>query len=137
MGNKEKRPNKNLRKVVKITLVLLFLWFLGIYVYSMYQDIEIKSSNYEIERMLSTNSEKTVEKAKKESDKIADMIEETVLKVVGISKIKDNGNSVFRTNNESELGLGTGIIVSDNGYILSNSHVTGEKYSNCYITLDN
>ena len=137
MVKKEKRPNKNLRKVVKITFILLFLWFLGIYVYSMYQDIEIKSSNYEIERMLSTNSGQTVDNAKKESIKIADMLEATVSKVVGISKLKDNGNSVFGTNDESKLGLGTGIIVSDNGYILSNSHVTGEKYSNCYITLDN
>ena len=137
MGKIEKRPNKNLRKVVKISLILLFLLFLGIYVYSIYQDIEIKSLDYETELMLSTNSEQTVENAKQESFKIADMIEETVSKVVGISKIKDNGDSVFGTNDESKLGLGTGIIVSDNGYILSNSHVTGEKYSNCYITLDN
>lgn len=33
------------------------------------------------------------------------------------------------------MGLGTGIIVSENGYILTNEHVSGEKYSNCYVTL--
>lgn len=34
------------------------------------------------------------------------------------------------------MGLGTGIIISSNGYILSNSHVTGEKYSTCYVTIE-
>ena len=35
------------------------------------------------------------------------------------------------------MGLGTGVIVSSNGYIISNCHVTGEKLSTCYITLAN
>ena len=57
--------------------------------------------------------------------------------VVGISKLKDNGSSIFSSNNETSLGLGTGMIVSSNGYILSNEHVTGSKYSTCYVTLEN
>ena len=43
----------------------------------------------------------------------------------------------FQRGNENLLGLGTGIIVTENGYILSNEHVTGEKHSRCYITLEN
>ena len=46
------------------------------------------------------------------------------------------GGSILSTASETELGLGTGVIVSSNGYILSNSHVTGEKYSTCYVTLE-
>ena len=47
-------------------------------------------------------------------------------------------NSIFSsTGSYNELGLGTGIIVSSNGYILSNCHVTGEKSSTCYIILEN
>ena len=57
--------------------------------------------------------------------------------IVGISKIKNKGNSIFLNNSASDLGLGTGMIVSENGYILTNWHVAGNKYSNCYITLEN
>lgn len=31
--------------------------------------------------------------------------------------------------------FGSGIILTDNGYILSNEHVTGSKYSKCYISI--
>ena len=78
-----------------------------------------------------------MDKAQENSKTIADMIEETTRSVVGISKLKNAGNSIFSNHDETELGLGTGMLVSSNGYILSNSHVTGEKYSNCYVTLEN
>ena len=78
-----------------------------------------------------------MEKEEENSKKVADIIEETTKKVVGISKLKNAGSSILSKSTESELGLGTGIIVSDNGYILSNEHVTGSKFSKCYVTLEN
>lgn len=56
--------------------------------------------------------------------------------IVGISKLKQIGTSVFVSGAEEKLGLGSGVIITDNGYIVSNQHVTGNKYSTCYITLD-
>ncbi len=134
---RKRRTKRNQKKVLKTALILLFLWVITIYIYDMYQKIEITNSNYETEYMLSTNSEETVEEVEEESENIANMIEKTIPKVVGISKLKENGDSIFGENNESELGLGTGIILTSDGYILSNEHVTGDEYSNCYITLDN
>ncbi|MBR3162539.1 MAG: trypsin-like peptidase domain-containing protein [Clostridia bacterium] len=78
----------------------------------------------------------TVEKVEEKSNTIADTIENVTQSVVGISKLKNTGSSIFSNNTEKELGLGTGVIISENGYILSNSHVTGEKHSVCYVTLD-
>ena len=46
------------------------------------------------------------------------------------------GGAILSTATESELGIGTGIIVSSDGYILSNCHVTGNKYSTCYVTIE-
>lgn len=65
------------------------------------------------------------------------MIEEVSSCVVGISKLKDNGDSIFLKDGTTMLGLGTGMVVSENGYILTNEHVSGAKYSNCYVTLEN
>lgn len=85
----------------------------------------------------STIEEQTVESEEEKSQTIADMLEETTRKVVGISKLKDTGSSIFSSSTENDLGLGTGIIVSTDGHILSNEHVTGSKYSKCYVTLEN
>ena len=65
------------------------------------------------------------------------MIEEVSNCVVGISKLKNNGSSIFLKDGTTKLGLGTGMIVSEDGYILTNEHVSGSKYSNCYVTLEN
>lgn len=114
----------------------MILWVLGFYLYTTYTNIEINPQNYETQKLQSTVEAQTVEKQQENSKSIADMIEETTEKVVGISKLKNTGNSILSKSTENELGLGTGIIVTEDGYILSNEHVTGAKYSKCYITLE-
>jgi S1-C subfamily serine protease len=88
----------------------------------------ITKSEYTAE-LLSTNSSKTV-------DNRPDINLEDITKcVVGISKLQNSTSSVFL--NKETVGIGSGIILTDNGYILTNYHVSGNKYSNCYITLEN
>ena len=131
-----RKKNKS-RKIIFISIFLIFIWIFGFYLYTTYQNIEINGSNYTAERQQSTIEEQTVEKVEENSKTVADMIEETTEKVVGISKLKNTGSSIFSSNEENDLGLGTGFIVTADGYIVSNSHVTGEKYSKCYVTLEN
>lgn len=50
--------------------------------------------------------------------------------------MQEKGSSIFLQDGSTKLGLGTGIIVSENGYIVTNEHVSGSKYSNCYVTLE-
>ena len=134
-----RRANKKStgKKIIVTTIILLIIWLLGFYIYVTYNNIEIYDSNYTAERTQSTIEEQTVEKVEEESKNVADVIEETVESVVGISKLKNAGDSIFSNSTESQLGLGTGVIVTENGYILSNEHVTGSKYSKCYVTLEN
>ncbi len=134
---KKKKKMSSKRKVLTVFIILIILWIFGFYLYITYQNIEVNPSNYEATRISSTVETQNVEKIEENSTKIADVIEETTRKVVGISKLKNAGNSILSKSTESELGLGTGVIVTDNGYILSNEHVTGAKYSKCYITLEN
>ena len=134
---KRKKRKNNKKKITITAIIVAILWLFGFYIYVTYSKIEIKSGDYEATKVQSTESAQTVEKVEKKSQTIADIIEETTKSVVGISKLKSTGSSILSNSNESELGLGTGIIVAENGYILSNAHVTGEKYSKCYITLEN
>lgn len=134
----KKRKQKNQLKRVLITFfVLISIWIFGFYLYITYQNIEIDEGQYQTSKVQSTVEAQTVESVQENSQTIADMLEETTQKVVGISKLKNAGSSIFSKSTENELGLGTGFLVSADGYIVSNSHVTGEKYSKCYITLEN
>ena len=133
---KKIKKRKYLKKSLKIFIILSILWVFAFYLYNTYQKIEI-NDNYVATRTQSTLKEQTVENVQDNSQKIADVLEETTQKVVGISKLKDTGNSILSKSSENELGLGTGVIVTEDGYIVSNEHVTGSKYSRCYITLEN
>ena len=68
---------------------------------------------------------------------LEEILESSLESVVGISKIRNTGTTVFLENGTESLNLGSGVIISKYGYILSNEHVSGEKYSTCYVTLKN
>ena len=128
---------KKIRNFLIFVLIICGLIVIAYYIYSTYMQIDI-TPEYEIRRTESTVQAQTVENIEQESKTIADVLEKVSQSVVGISRIKSHSNSIFSSNGSyNELGLGTGIIVSSNGYILSNCHVTGEELSTCYITLEN
>lgn len=136
MAKRTKKKN-NTKKIISRIIILAILIIIGYYLYYTYTKIEVNSQSYETQRIQSTVNEQTVENVEEKSKNVADILEKTMESVVGISKLKDNGSSIFSTSTETSLGLGTGVIISENGYILSNEHVTGAKYSTCYITLEN
>ncbi len=135
---KRKRGKKTdpKKKFIAITIITIILWIFAFYIYTTYQNIQIEDTNYQTQKLQSTQYEQTVENEQEKSKTIADIIEQTTKSIVGISKLKNTGSTILSNSNESELGLGTGVIVTENGYILSNEHVTGSKYSTCYITLE-
>ncbi len=120
--------------------IMLLTGILSIGLYILYEGIDIASygapSVSQNTNSTAIRTIQTVEEIKEESTQIADMVEEVTSCVVGISKIKNAGSTIFLEDSTSSLGLGTGVIVSSDGYILSNEHVTGSKYSNCYVTLE-
>ena len=133
----KKKTKKSLIKTLAVMIILALIIFLGYQIYKMYENIEITTEDYTAKKVkLSTNYEQTVEEIQEKSQSVADVIEKVTKSVCGISKLSNAGGSILSTATESELGLGTGIIVSSNGYILSNAHVTGDKYSTCYITIE-
>ncbi len=132
-----KRKNKALIKkyILGVTISILIVIIISL-VYVLYTNIDISNSSnlsgmkVEVERL-----SQTIQEVQEKDKTIESVIEEVNESIVGISKLKSAGNTIFLEDGSTKIGLGTGMIVSDNGYILTNEHVSGAKYSSCYITL--
>ena len=129
--DKRKKLKGELTKVLIVLLVFLIL----ILSYILYQKIQVTESNLSQQNITAERTMQTIDEVKEKNKTVTEMIADINNTVVGISKVKNNGNSIFSDENINNLGLGTGLIVGENGYILTNAHVSGEKYSKCYITL--
>ena len=129
-----------MRKSRATVIVLILIGIISIIaynLYSMYRKIDIQNSNYKTEKIaVSTEDGENVESITNNNLLIEDVLENTIQSVVGISRLKSSDGSILNNASSEDLGLGTGVIVSENGYILSNSHVTGDRFSICYVTID-
>lgn len=132
----KKAKNGILKNLFMIIGIIILTAIISVFLYKIYEGIEIntyeQTVGYEAEKTI-----QTIDMKKEEGKQIADIVEDVTSCVVGISKLKNAGSTIFLKDSATELGLGTGIIVSENGYIVSNQHVTGDKYTNCYVTLEN
>ena len=128
----ENRNEKKKEKIILMVLMIVIIALLCVLIIKLDAPLQIQAqaSEYETTK-LSTNSEENVENTSVKT------IDSVVKSVVGISKLEQTGVSIFLDGSEKKLGLGSGIILTENGYILTNQHVVGNKYSNCYVTLEN
>lgn len=131
----KKAGKQKLKNAALIFVIVVLTSITSIFCYKIYEGIQINT--YETQGVEAEKTIKSVEQIKEQGKQIGDVIEEVTSSVVGISKIKNAGSTIFLEDGATQLGLGTGVIISENGYILSNEHVTGAKYSNCYVTLEN
>lgn len=63
-------------------------------------------------------------------------IADVMSSVVGISTVTLGKNEIFDSGGAGKWGVGSGVIVSENGYIITNYHVAGGK-SKILVTLEN
>ena len=127
-----KRPSR-LKKFFIVFFSFIFVSVASIFIYSMF--VKTDAKNYNIEP--STSATRLYNDAAEEENDISGTLEEVTKSVVGISKIKNKGTTALDLNAAVSLGLGSGVVISENGYIVTNWHVAGERYGTCYITLDN
>lgn len=130
--DKKKKLKGKMEKFFIFLLVFLCL----ILSYILYDKTQITQSNLNSQNVTVERTTKSLEEVKENNRTVTEMIAEINNSVVGISKVKNTGSSIFSDENITSLGLGTGLIVGENGYILTNAHVSGEKYSKCYVTLE-
>lgn len=122
---------KKLKYILKKIFLIILIGIISIFLYQIF--IDLKQNPYQ-EQTYGTKLSAD-EETKENTKDVSSIIENASRCVVGISKIQSLGSSVFTSNSSQELGLGSGIIVSKKGYILTNKHVVGES-KNCYVTTE-
>ena len=131
-----KKGHKFIRGLEITAIIILILSFITL-AYCVYISIMAEKEyedNYSAEKTsLQTNI--TKDEGSIESN-ISDIIEKVNNAVVGISRVKNTGSTIFLPDGSESLGLGTGFIVTENGYIVTNQHVSGDKNGTCYVTLE-
>lgn len=128
----EKKENK-IKKIFWVFVLMCITSASSIFLYNMYLNIDINDTS-----KVSQVQEKAIRLSVEEEieDNSFITLEEETKCVVGISKIKNKGDTILEQNATDSLSLGTGTIISENGYILTNWHLAGNKYSSCYVTID-
>lgn len=138
----EAGKSKRNRKKLKWIIILIFMVMGVFFVFRVYGDINSQrisgvdsqgTSRIEAQRL---SSEVTGQDEVSNSQDVSLILENVTRSVVGVSKLKNNGNSVFLSDGVNQMGIGSGIIISEKGYILTNEHVSGSKGSSCYVTVE-
>ena len=124
----EKKPNKSLGFIVICIFLIVIIYILVNL---------INKIDYNVPEVSKTETEEVTSFSSDEEMDIETLIENSMYSIVGISKIKENTTSSFSNNSENILGMGSGIVISQDGYILANAQVTGGLYSTCYVNLLN
>ena len=106
-----KKTGRFKRTIIAIILMIIAS-VLSIFIYSMYVNTDVYSKNENTNNYSSTRLSQNIAEEKEQD--ITSILENTIKCVVGISKIKNTGNSIFLNNSTQELGLGTGMIITDN-----------------------
>ena len=122
---------KKIKYIFKKILIIFLIAFISIFIYQIFN--ELKENNKEETYGTKLSADEEIDNKEKD---ISNVIENVSNAVVGISKIRNIGSTAFLYDSTEQLGLGSGIIVSKKGYILTNQHVVGNNSSTCYVTVD-
>lgn len=130
----KKGYNKKRNNLIIFSIIIACVVLVLILLNKSFRKTEVE--NEKIVKAQRLSSEIVSAKSEINNASVTNMLETAMKSVVGVSKLKENGETVFQSNGVEQIGIGSGIIVSKNGYILTNEHVSGAKGGSCFITIE-
>lgn len=128
--NKREKQRKNLMAIFFMVIVIALLTSLNLRLQLMNEN---NINNYNTQKVENLKQIDNIEN-NKPNDEYA-FIEESSKAIVGISKLKTTDINLLKSSTNI-VGQGSGVTITDNGYILTNQHLVGNRYSTCYVTLE-
>lgn len=127
-GNKKKKINW------PILLLVFMATVSASYLLQTYRLVK-QGSQSKVEKLSSDTSYSMLSYSEIETKNRVDIIEEAMKSVVGISMLKANEESMFDIAITQKWGLGTGIILSEDGFILTNQHLARNENTRLIVNL--
>lgn len=111
----KKQKRRRIRNYIVGVIMSILIVIIIALIYLLYQNIYLPNTNlFMPQKVEVTRTSQTVEEARQENKTITQVIQQVNECIVGISKLKNPGNTIFSEDGASKLGLGTGMIVTDN-----------------------
>lgn len=129
--------NKSKNGVKLFFTVLLTIFFTVIIIENVIILVGNERQNYIGERLASNNEYRSNSSYNTTSRNVLSQVIDSVKdSTVGISLLKPNGESILDLNVAEKWGMGTGIIVTRNGYVLTNQHLAQNVGAKLVVTLN-
>lgn len=125
---------------ILITIVLTVIITVGTIKFFSETDSNVQNDNSKtgVQRLAEIEEKNNVIIDEKMEDKdFVSIISENMPSVVGVSVLKPDGTGILDFDVTEKWGIGTGIILSAKGYILTNQHLASKLNMSVTITLDN
>ncbi|TYQ14953.1 UNVERIFIED_CONTAM: S1-C subfamily serine protease [Acetivibrio alkalicellulosi] len=138
MFNNEKRGSSNFIKIL-VAVVLTSLGLTMLFIFGVTSYIARNSNpspdNVQIGRDPNNPPQQIAVENFTHANYIQNVAKSASPGVVGISVLKVDSNALFDTNASERWGIGSGVIVSTEGYILTNHHVVGGRNKRIIVSL--
>ena len=127
-----------LKVIIYVTLIGIIV-FLSTYIFYIDNAQENQDNiNYvSYSQKMLDNKEEFNKNLVKEDNEATSVFENSIKSIVGITAIQLDTNNVIEHSNNNLLNIGSGIVVSNKGYILTNQHVAGNENDIVYVTIYN
>ncbi len=93
------------------------------------QEQTLKLSEMQLASSLTSGDKKT-------KSSFVDIIQESMPSVVGVSVLRPNGDGILDLNMTQKWGIGTGVVLSKDGFILTNQHLASTLNGTVTVTLE-